>query len=118
MYVDHRLIKIIDEILVFLYSYSSKNIKIEINKEHREYSELFIDAKLGIPIEVKKLQKLEKLLSAPRQHEMEEYYWGLTGNDTTPSCELALVGMMIDWHETTYNAEEPRLTLRIRRNKI
>lgn len=117
MYVDHRLIKIIDEILVFLYSYSTRNIKIEINKE-KDFSELVFDAKLGVPIEPKKLQRLEKLLSAPRQHEMEEYYWGLTGNDTTPSCELALVGMMIDWHETVYNEEEQTLLLKIRRDRM
>lgn len=117
MYVDHRLIKIIDEILVFFYDYSSRNIKIEINKE-KEYSQIDFEAKLGVPIEQKKLQRLEKLLSAPRQHEMEEYYWGLTGNDTTPSCELALVGMMIDWHETVYDEQEQILRLKICRNRI
>lgn len=114
MYIDHRLIKIIDEMLVFLYSYTSRNIKMEIQKE-KEYSEITFNAKLGEEIDAKKLRKIEKYLSAPRQHEMEEYYWGLTGNDTTPSCELALVGMMIDEHDMIYNEEELTLFLRLRR---
>lgn len=100
--------------LVFLYSYRTRNIKMEIKKED-EYSEIIFDAQLGEPIEEKRLQKIEKLLSAPRQHEMEEYYWGLTGNDTTPSCELGLVGMMIDEHDTVYDPEKLTLHFRLRR---
>ncbi len=114
MYIDHRLIKIIDEMLVFLYSYTSRNIKMEIFKEN-EYSEIFFEAKLGEPISKEKLAKTRKLLSVQRQHEMEEYYWGLTGNDTTPSTELSLVGMMIDEYDMDYNEEEKILKLRLRR---
>ena len=114
MYIDHRLIKIIDEMLVFLYSHRTRNIKMEIKKEN-EYSEILFDAQLGEPIAPKRLDKIERLLSAPRQHEMEEYYWGLTGNDTTPSSELALVGMMIDEHDTVYDAEKLTLHFRLRR---
>lgn len=116
-YVDHRLIKIIDEMLVFLYSLATRNIKMEIKKEE-EYSEIIFDAKLGEPIEAKRLKKIEKLLSAPRQHEMEEFCWGLTGNDTTPSTELGLVGMMIDEHETIYNEEDLTFYLRLRRDRV
>lgn len=114
--VDHKLIRVIDEMLAFFYSYSSKNIKLEIIKEE-DYSEIKFNAILEDKIETSTLNKIERLLSAPRQHEMEEYYWGVAGTETTTTCELALVGMMTDEHETVYNEEDNSMYIRIRRYK-
>lgn len=114
--VDNRLIKMIDEMLGFFYSYSVINIKMEIDRKE-EYSEMIFDTKLGKKIEKSKLNRIERLLSAPRQHEMEEYYWGVAGTDTTTSSELVLVGMMTDEHDLIYNEEEDKLYVRLRRYK-
>ncbi len=112
MYIDHRLVKIIDELLVFVAGYNADDIDINIKKE-KNVSTVTMKAKLNQKIESKKLDKVKKLLSAPRQHEMEEYYWGLTGNDTTPSCELALIGMMTDAHELKYDEAENTIYIKI-----
>ena len=114
--VDYRLIKMIDEMLAFFYSYSATNIQMELDKKS-DYSEMIFNAKLGEKIEKSKLDKVERLLSAPRQHEMEEYYWGVAGTDTTTSTELMLVGMMTDEHDLIYNEEEDKVYLRLRRYK-
>jgi len=47
-------------------------------------------------------------LNLPRQKEIEQEFWGLSGDDDT-EAELALVGMMIDEAEVTY--EDGVLTL-------
>lgn len=114
--VDNRLIKMIDEMLGFFYSYSVVNIKMEIDRKE-EYSEMTFDTKLGKKIEQSTLNRIERLLSAPRQHEMEEYYWGVAGTDTTTCSELVLVGMMTDEHDLNYNEEEDKLYVRLRRYK-
>ena len=50
-------------------------------------------------------QDLEKLLgdlNAPRQHEVEQNYWGLSGESQSYS-ELTLVGMMSDEAQVSYD---------------
>lgn len=41
------------------------------------------------------INNLKQLLNAPRQKDVEEYYWELTGESDT-GAELELVGMMVD----------------------
>ncbi len=114
--VDHRLIKIIDEILVFLYSLNPSKVDMELNR-NEAWSELCFDAQIGKKMEAKRLEKIDRLLSCPRRRELEENYWELTGNDTTPSSELALVGMMTDDYELKYNEEEMTVQIKLIRNK-
>lgn len=113
-YVDHRLIKMIDEMLCFFYSLKATNIKMDMDIKE-EYAILKFDATINDEIEQKRLDKINKLLSSPRQHEMEEYYWSLSGNDMTPSTELALVGMMTDEYEIHYSSAEPRFSIMLKR---
>ena len=47
------------------------------------------------------LQELEQALNIPRQKEIEQEFWGLSGEDET-GAELTLVGMMVDSAEVTY----------------
>lgn len=114
--VDHRLIKIIDEILVFLYSLDPSKVDMQLNRKE-EFSELLFDAQVGKKMETKRIERIDRLLSCPRRRELEENYWELTGNDTTPSSELALVGMMTDDHDFIFNEEEMTVHIRLRRNK-
>lgn len=47
------------------------------------------------------LEDINRVLSVPRLHEIEEYYWELNG-DFHSSSELSLLGMMIDHFEINY----------------
>ena len=114
--VDHRLIKIIDEILVFLYSLNPYKVDMQLKREE-DYSELLFDAQVNIEVETKRAQRIDRLLSCPRRRELEENYWELTGNDTTPSSELALVGMMTDDYEFSFNKEDMTVHIKLIRNK-
>lgn len=60
----------------------------------------------------KDFELLKDVLNAPRQHEVEQYYWNLGGN-TELDCELSLVGAMIDTAEVTYI--DNILTIKIKR---
>ena len=114
-HVDHRVVKIIDEILCFFYSLQATDIKM--NMEIKEAStELSFWATIKEPIIKKRLDKIKKLLSSPRAHELEEYYWGLTGNDMTPSTELSLVGMMIDEYIIEYEEESENFFIKLVRS--
>ena len=116
-HVDHRLISIVDEMLTFFYSLRAEDIKMEIGIEDT-HTDLTFSASIKAPIEPKRLAKIKKLLASPRAHEMEEYYWGLTGNDMTPSTELSLVGMMIDDFEIEYQEGSGDFFIRMRRDNI
>lgn len=48
------------------------------------------------------LEQLKYALSLPRQQEVEQNYWGLSGDGETDS-ELTLVGMMVDEARVDYS---------------
>lgn len=83
----------------YCYKHGSDNVHIDINKENKKII-IFIKAQISF-ISKENLELLKKLLNAPRCHEMEEYYWNLTGDDDTDT-ELTLVGMMIDEAHINY----------------
>ncbi|MGL5256048.1 MAG: hypothetical protein ACRC76_03330 [Proteocatella sp.] len=114
-HVDHRMVKIVDEILCFFYSLKATNIKMDMQIKECS-TELSFWAKIKEPIIQRRLDKIKKLLSSPRAHELEEYYWGLTGNDMTPSTELSLVGMMIDEYVIEYEEGSEDFFIKLVRN--
>lgn len=114
-HVDHRVVKIIDEILCFFYSLQATDIKMDMQIKACS-TELSFWATIKEPIIKKRLDKIKKLLSSPRAHELEEYYWGLTGNDMTPSTELSLVGMMIDEYIIEYEEESENFFIKLVRS--
>ncbi len=85
----------------YCYSHGSYNVHIDINKKNKKII-IFIKAEINY-ISEENIEILKKSLNSPRLHEMEEYYWNLTG-DTDTGSELTLVGMMID--EATVNYED------------
>lgn len=52
-----------------------------------------------------RLDELNKYLSIPRQHEVEQYYWNISGEEEIDS-ELSLAGMMVDTVDICYDGEE------------
>jgi hypothetical protein len=83
----------------YCYKHGSDNVHIDIKKV-KEKIIIFIRAQTST-ITKKNLEHLEESLNAPRCHEMEEYYWNLTGDDDQYT-EATLVGMMIDEANINY----------------
>lgn len=93
-------IKITNEILNFCYRHNSNHISLDI-KNYADKTIFNISSCIE-NLNEEYLEELRKLLSYPRYHEMEEYYWGLTGEASADS-ELTLVGMMTDEASVEYN---------------
>jgi len=100
-HTNQRNIKIVTELMNYCYKNGSYNVHLDINKKDKKII-IFVRAQITY-ISRENIELLEKSLNTPRLHEMEEYYWNLTG-DTDTGTELALVGMMID--EATVNYVE------------
>lgn len=92
-HTDQRNIKIIDELMSFSSKLGANKYQIEVEKIDKE-TEIKFKAYIK-HMDDKMLSSISKLLSTPRSHEMEEYYWNLQGEGDIDS-ELALVGMMTD----------------------
>lgn len=110
-YNEHKNIKILDELLSYCYSKGAKHMSMTLDT--LEDSVIFHLECVVPHIEEKDLDALEKFLNTPRCHEMEEYYWELTG-DSDVSSELSLVGMMID--EAHINYDGNLLEVTVKRN--
>lgn len=92
-HINQKNIKIIDELMFFAYKYGGSKIQINTHKDTTAFYINFKTEIENLPDDI--LEITSNLLLAPRCHEMEEYYWNLTGDDDT-DCELMLVGMMTD----------------------
>jgi hypothetical protein len=92
-HLRQRNIKIVSEIMNYLLKIGCKDIHLDycIKESTSYFSFLCIIENL----EKEFINNMESLLSIPRRHDIEEYYWELTGDDDIDS-ELSLVGMMID----------------------
>lgn len=107
-----KIMRIIDELIALCYKIHCKNFNINVEllqgKEHillKAYAE---------DIDEETLNNMKKLLNLPRIHEMEEYYWGLPGNDLSIN-ELNLVGMMIDSASVDYDKVTKLLEIKLTR---
>lgn len=101
-------IKIANEILNFCYRHNSNHISLDI-KNYADKT-LFNISSYVENLNEEYLEELKKLLSSPRSHEMEEYYWRLTGEVSSDS-ELTLVGMMTDEAVVDYSDSILRIHL-------
>lgn len=86
-------IRILDELVTYYNKMGNTNVHIDMKQEDDKHY-LFISGEIR-NITEDELINLKVLLSTPRQHEIEEYYWQL-GGEISFDCELTLVGMMID----------------------
>lgn len=111
-HINQRNIKIIDELMSFCYKYGATKIDINISTIDKVVTIILSTNIKNLDSSV--IKNMERLLSAPRCHEMEEYYWELTGDDDTDS-ELTLVGMMTDEADINYtNDSELQIVLKRR----
>ena len=105
-------LKIINEIVSFCYHFASNDVTVNI-KNDNSTSVITINAIINnLPEE--DFDNLVHSLNIPRQHEVEQYYWQL-GGDNSFDCELSLVGMMTDECEVSY--ENSILYIKLTRNE-
>ena len=109
--IDPINIKIISELLAFYMHRGATDVDINL-KEEKDKVTICISALIST-INQDEFDSIIKLLNNPRQHELESYYWQLSGEDE--DNDLSLVGVMID--NVEYKYEKDTLTLIITRSK-
>ena len=107
-----RLSKVIDELLTYLFSIGATDLTIKIQERKNDFK-IHIQSNYS-QAEKDKIEHLIKALHFPKQEEMEEYYWNLTGTSNV-GTELFLIGMMID--EAQVNVRDTRLEIELYRHK-
>ncbi|MGL5149132.1 MAG: hypothetical protein ACRC7N_00985 [Clostridium sp.] len=105
-------LKIANELISYCYHFGSDDVSMDI-RNTSESTKIHIKAKLE-SFSDDNLSDLISTLNVPRQHEVEQYYWHLSGESEFDS-ELSLVGMMID--EAKVSFEECTLNLEIIRKE-
>ena len=86
-------VRIISDLIAYCYRMGGGDYHIEM-KLNKNVSVFYIS--VAVPkLTQEDLKSLEETLRAPRQHEMEQNYWAISG-DSDGDLELSLVGMMID----------------------
>jgi len=101
--------KIVDEMLTYLLLKGAKDIQIDIKYEESEVKIQFIFFNLLL----KEAELLTDTLAQTRDELLEEYAWGLIGENDY-ACELNLLGMCID--DFTMLEENGRTLIELRRN--
>lgn len=97
-----KLIKIMNELLHFCLSIDMKDLDIKLSS-YPNRGEVTVSGYSYNP-PIKRLKELEHILNAPRQEELEEYYWSLLG-DGHGMQELEMVGTLVDNGKITYEDE-------------
>jgi len=103
-------LRIMNDLLAYCHNRGADTYHVDIALS-TELSVCRIEARLERYPEAAVSQLLE-LLQTPRQHEVEDSFWGLSGDlDTDP--ELELIGMMVDEADVSY--ANGRLVIETRR---
>ncbi len=107
-----KIALIVDEVLTMLLVDGSEkiNFDISIKNDRAEINIIQYDTRYNDEY----LEIIRNRLDAPRQHEIEEYYWQLTGENETED-ELFIVGALID--ESTLKKENGNLYINLVRYK-
>jgi len=103
-----KISKILDELITFSFNHGTNKMHIEI-EDHNEYFKIELQSN-NIDCNDKRVNLLDDLLNCPRQPEIEEYYWELTG-ECDRDTELSLVGIMVDKAEVEFKGSALRITL-------
>ncbi|TCT12140.1 hypothetical protein EDC18_11439 [Natranaerovirga pectinivora] len=109
---NKRVCKIIDELTTFLLMIGATDIDVNVKNRKEDYMiTIKSDYRKG---EDKKIERLIKGVTSPKQEEIEEYYWELTG-ESDVEAELNLIGIMIDKAEVNVTAD--LIEIELYRNK-
>jgi hypothetical protein len=111
-----KISKIVDELMNYCFYMGSTNIHVDV-QETDEFFKIYCKCDYK-DSNLKKVEKMVKLLNCTKHEELEEYYWTLTG-DCDVANELSLVGMMTDEATVKYSeGQDIEITLyRYKQNK-
>lgn len=86
-------LKIVNELVVYFHKLGNSDVHIDLTCDKN--NSYFRISGIVPNLSDKELDKLRETLNTPRQHEVEQYYWNLSGECEFDS-ELSLIGMMIN----------------------
>jgi len=109
-FIFEKNMRIISDLLVYCYNRGARHCQVDVDW-NAGVSTCEIRAALDHCSEAQ-LGDLRELLDTPRQHEIEQSFWGLSG-DVDIDPELALIGMMVDRADVTFAGGW--LTIRVER---
>ncbi|SHK54283.1 hypothetical protein SAMN02745248_02778 [Hathewaya proteolytica DSM 3090] len=111
---NKKIVKIVSELTGFCHHYGSNDVTTHSQTTSNSI-EISLTAKNLTQLDDALIKKIRDRLSSPRCNEIEEYYWGLSGEDDTDP-ELILVGMMIDSYTLNYDKENDILSIHLTRH--
>ncbi len=101
--MGHRLeknMKIMEELVSFCTKRGSRDIDLNMSFA-KDFSTISVSAK-NTSVSDEELNELKTALFSDRQHEVEECFWNISGEDFYGD-ELTLTGVMIDDAKIDYN---------------
>lgn len=106
-----KTIKVVDELIAYFFSHKVNELSIDVHYG-REQVKIMLQGKC--PERPDDLSQLDEVLNAPRQEELEDYYWSLLGESITQH-ELNLLGSLVDSGDVLY--ENGKLFIAVHINK-
>lgn len=102
-----KSMRILNDLVSFCYYEGAEDFTMHLRHNENNSTEICVTCAIK-ELEQDKLEDMRKMLSLPRQHEVEQNYWELSG-DSEFSEELSLVGAMSDEAKVSY--EDDVLTI-------
>ncbi|MDL2218950.1 hypothetical protein LJC04_01230 [Ruminococcaceae bacterium OttesenSCG-928-O06] len=100
-------VRVLTDIMGYCHLVGGTSFQIDFTMKE-EVSDITIKTKIpGLPAE--NLHEIDKMLNIPRQREVEQYYWNISGGEEIDN-ELGLAGMMVD--EAFVSYENDILTIK------
>lgn len=109
---QRKLIGILDELIKIYFGNDIRDIRMEL-RTNEEETVISLHGECIFLSEEEQTELME-VLNAPRQEEMEEYYWSLVGTSNR-SPQLSLLGSLVD--KGTVGCDEGNLTITVHRKK-
>ena len=108
-----RIIKIIDEIITFLYSIGATDINLKI-KDEKDKVTVEFDSDYKKECREKLDFFVHILRNSEKHQELEEYYWELVG-ESDVDTEISIIRMMVD--DIKINIDDDFVNLILTRKK-
>ena len=101
-----KSMRVLTDIMGYCHLIGGQHFSVDFNMSGSQ-TEIEIKTQLA-QVEQSELDNLNTMLNIPRQREVEQYYWNISGEEEIDN-ELSLAGMMVD--EATVAYEDGVLTV-------
>ena len=95
-----KSMRIINDLISFCYYEGAEEFDVYLKHNKDESTTMKVSCCID-GLESKRIAEMRKMLQIPRQHEVEQDFWELSG-ETEFSGELSLIGAMSDRAEVSY----------------